>query len=145
MAMHNCNYKFEFDKNLIRKMLIMHKSSRIFYVKLLLQNRFQPIIRHIIELLPIGKFELTKAFRLSAQAWANRGHYIDPPTPYFLCQMSDHLCWIIPCKWCAIKITFDKKILVQIDFDVHVLTSGALSTSFIRSISCFKVIITLLW
>ena len=61
----------------------MHKSSRIFYVKLLLQNRFQPIMRHIIELLPIGKFELTKAFRLSAQARANRGHYIDPPTPYF--------------------------------------------------------------
>ena len=50
---------------------------------LLLQNRFQPIIGHIIELLPIGKFELTKAFRLSAQARANRGHYIDPPTPYF--------------------------------------------------------------
>ena len=114
MAIHNWNYKFECDKNLMRKMFIMYKISWIFYVKLLLQNRFQPIMRHIIELLPIGKFELTKAFRLSAfEPKPIEVIILTHPRPIFLCQMSGHLCWIIPCKWCPIKITFDKKSLFK--------------------------------
>ena len=104
----------KFDAKNVQLYYVMHKSSRIFYVKSLLQNRFQPIMRYILELLPIGKFELTKAFRLSAfEPKPIEVIILTHPRPIFLCQMSGHLCWIIPCKWCPIKITFDKKSLFK--------------------------------